>query len=43
VSKENVIWIGGSSRWLCTQRIATPTSNPIPMPPAAAQTNRPAA
>ena len=32
VTKEIVIWIGGSSRWLCTQRIATPTSKPNPMP-----------
>src|SRR5436189_1936829 len=28
VSRENVIWIGGSLRRLCTQRIATPTTNP---------------
>src|SRR6266567_5028405 len=40
VSSEIVIWTGGSSRWLCTQRIATPTSNPIPIPAAAAQRKR---
>ena len=38
-----MIWTGGSSRWLCTQRIAKPTSNPIPMPANAAQTKRAAA
>ena len=43
VSNEIVIWIGGSSRRLCTQRIARPTSNPVPTPAAAAQIKRIAA